>query len=204
MARSGVKDPLEKFRWTVSVPGFSRLGFTSCGVPKYNITTREYQEGGAHLTPKLIIDKMSTVPVTFSRGVTNDTSFNKWATACVDLVQNNAATTSSESVSPLSFVGAVQAFQDNGANSVPSNTSYPFTYRKDIKLEHVNRAGQVEVIYMLYNCIITSYQPASDFDSSADDTVSIESITISYEGFDVKYTGIAGALGNIITGSGIF
>ncbi len=202
MARSGVRDPLDKFRWTVSIPGFSKLGFLQCGTPKYNITPREYAEGGAHLNPKIIVDRMSTIPVTFTRGVTNDTSFNKWATSCVDLVQNNAATKASESIFGSNPIGAITtSLENNGAESVPSNGAYPFNYRKDIKLSHVNRAGIVDVIYVLYNAVVISYQPASDFDATADDTVSIESITIAYEGFDTKYTGIGGFVGNIIAGN---
>jgi len=202
MARSGVADVFDRFRWTVDIPGFSRLGFTQCGVPRSVITPREYAEGGAHLNPKLIVDRISYAPVTFTRGVTNDTSFSKWATSCIDLVQNNAALKSSDSVYGSSFVGQqLESFQNNGAASVPSSASYPFNYRKQVKIEHTNRAGQVEVIYVLYNCIVLGYQPASDFDAKADDEVSIETLVLGYEGFDVKYTGAAGLAGNLIAGN---
>lgn len=204
MARSGVKDPLDKFRWTVDIPGFSKLGFMQCAVPRANITPKEYAEGGSHLNPKLIVDRMAYVPVTFTRGVTNDTSFNKWATSCMDLVQNNAAMKSSDSFFASPSVGsALSTFQDNGAESVPSNETYPFNYRKQVKMEHVNRAGQVEVIYVLSNVIVLAYQPASDFDAMSDEGMSIETLVLGYEGFDVKYTGLAGFAGNLLASSGI-
>ncbi len=204
MARSGVRDPLDKYRWVVDVPGFTKLGFSQCGVPKYSITPREYAEGGAHLNPKLIIDKVSYVPITLARGVTNDTSFAKWASSAWDLVQNNSAQKSSDSdfgSTPFGLVqSSISTFGDNGAEVIPSESAYPFNYRRKVKIEHVNRAGQTEVIYVLYNAFPIAYQPASDFDALADDGLSIETLTLGYEGFEVKYTGIAGAVGNIIAG----
>lgn len=203
MARSGVRDPLDKYRWTVDIPGFSKLGFLQCGVPKYTITAREYAEGGAHLNPKNIIDKVSYAPVTLTRGVTNDTSFAKWASSAWDLVQNNTAFQAADFTTPTTFVGSIVSAADNGADVVPSETSYPFNYRRKVKIEHVNRAGQVEVIYVLYNAYPISYQPASDFDAMADDALSIETLVLGYEGFEVKYTGIAGTIGNLVAGVGL-
>jgi len=199
MARSGVVDPLDKFRWLVDVPGFSKVGFMQCGVPRYTIATREYAEGGAHLNPKLITDKVSYVPITLTRGVTNDTSFAKWASAGWDLVQNNSALKSSDTTFSL-LQGAIATFKDNGAKLIPSESAYPFNYRKKVKLEHVNRAGQTEVIYILHNAYPISYQPASDFDALSDDGLSVETLVLGYEGFEVKYTGVAGTLANIVVG----
>lgn len=204
MARSGVRDPLDKYRWVISIPGFTKLGFTQCGVPRYTVTPREYAEGGAHLNPKLITDKVSYTPIVLSRGVTNDTSFAKWASSQWDLIQNNAASKASNSDFGSGPAGLLQSgistFQDNGAEVVPSESAYPFNYRRKVKIEHVNRSGQTEVIYVLYNAYPISYQPASDFDSLSDDAISIESLTLGYEGFEVKYTGIAGAASNFIAG----
>lgn len=200
MARSGIQAPLDKFRWTVEIAGFSKLGFTQCGVPKYSITEKSYAEGGAHLNPKSIIDKVAFTPVTLSVGVTNDTSFVKWATSPWDLINNNAATQSSSTDFGSGFVGAVGAISDNGAKVVPSEDSYPFSYRRKVKIEHVNRSGQVEVMYVLYNAYVTAFEPASDFDAMADDGLSIAKITLMYDGWDVKYAGIAGTLGNLTSG----
>ena len=59
MARSALSDPLEKFRWSVCISEnslsnntagiFTKAGFSETTVPGYNITTRSYSEGGAHL-----------------------------------------------------------------------------------------------------------------------------------------------------------
>ena len=192
MARSALQDPLDKFRWKVSIDGFTRLGFTSSSTPSTTIQDRKYSEGGAHLNPKSIVDSVSYNPVTLSRGVTNDTSFNKWANGLFDLVQNNAATSSSNPIGNL---------VTPGADPVASNDSYPFQYRRNVRLEHVNRVGQTEVVYTLYNAYPIEYKPASDFNSEDDDSLSIETIVLAYEGFDVNYVGLTGTAVNLITGA---
>ena len=219
MARSALRDPLDKYRWTVSIEGFSKLGFHETSVPGYTITTKKYKEGGAHLTPRQIIDSVDFKPVTLSRGVTNDTSFNKWATGFIDLVTNNGAFNGSTSEATSFGGGAVGAAAAKAIEGALNNGAVPvkgFTrsqssgalvtggdsnlrYRKNVKIEHVNRTGQVEVVYMLYGAFPIEYNPASDFGAMSDDAVSIESITLGYETFEVLYSGLAGAAANLAT-----
>ena len=201
MARSSNRDPLSKFSWIVTIDGFSRMGFTQSGTPKYNISTKEYKEGGSHLNPKVIIDGVSYSPITLARGVTNDSSFSKWASGAWDLLQNNAATNNNKVFEiPSTPTGFIEAAQNNGVNTIPSSSKYPFSYRRTVKLEHLNRSGVVEVAYTLYNCFPISYTPASDFNSTGDDELSIETLVLGYEGFTVSYSGISAVVGNIATG----
>lgn len=214
MARSALRDPLDKYRWTVTIEGFSKVGFHETSSPGYNITNKKYKEGGAHLTPRQIIDTVDYKPVTLTRGVTNDTSFNKWATAFNDLVTNNSAFNDSTQ-EPTSFGGlpvpggilggVVNGALNGGASPVQSFVRAnslvgepSLNYRKKVKIEHTNRAGQVEVTYILYGAFPIEYTPASDFNAMSDDTVSIESITLGYESFEVLYAGLAGAAANLI------
>jgi len=175
------------------------MGFQETSVPGYNITTKKYTEGGAHLTPRKIINSVETKTVKLSRGVTNDTSFNRWANGFIDKVTNSAAffgTSDVDTSHPL-----LTAAANNFAKPIKSTvtTGESTRYRRDVKIEHVNRVGQVEVVYMLYNAFPIEYSPASDFDSTADDGVSIESITLEYESFEVLYSGAAGAAVNLFT-----
>ncbi len=192
MARSALQDPLDKFRWIVSIDDFTRSGFTSCGVPSYKITTHDYPEGGAHLNPRNIPNSVSYTPVTLTRGVTNDTSFNKWANGAFDLVQNMAATQES---------GLLDRTGILGPSAVRSSDEYPFQYRRTVKIKHVNRVGQTVVQYTLYNAFPIEYKPASDFDANADDGLSIETLVLGYEGFDVTYPGLTGTAASLIAGN---
>ena len=212
MARSALRDPLDKYRWTVTVEGFTKLGFHETSAPGYNITTKKYPEGGAHLTPRQIINTIDYKPVTLTRGVTNDTSFNRWATSFIDLVTNNSAfndsTKEPTSIGGLAVPGGIlggilggviDGALNGGASPVQSFVnSDSLSYRKKVKIEHTNRAGQVEVTYILYGAFPIEYTPASDFNAMADDAVSIESITLGYESFEVLYAGLAGAAANLI------
>jgi hypothetical protein len=59
-------------------------------------------------------------------------------------------------------------------------------------------------MYILYNVIVIGYQPASDFDSVDDSAVSIETLVLGYESFDVKYSGVAGFASNLLSNTGLF
>jgi phage tail-like protein len=198
MARSSILDPLDKFRWTVQVDGFAKLGFSFCSSPEEKKTTTKYPEGGAHLTPRIIVDGVEYTPVTLKRGVTTDASFDKWASGHEDLVTNNWALNESSSAFGIPVPAAVAALGLGGPTLIKSANSYPFNYRRTLKIEHTNRIGVVEKTYTLYNAFPIEYKPASDFDAMADDEISIETLVIAYEGFDVRYASLAAVALNIL------
>jgi len=79
-------------------------------------------------------------------------------------------------------------------------------YRATIVIDHHDRRGNVVKKYVLQNARPTGYIPASNFDSSDDSEVSIETLTVNYEGFQEqsldqsRLAGILGAgVGNLIT-----
>jgi phage tail-like protein len=206
MARTSSNDPLDKFRFLVTIEPpsnsnndpnqlWTRAGFVSCSTPAYNISTKKYAEGGNHLNPLKIIDSIEYKPVTLVRGVTNDTSFTKWATGFIDLVQQNAAMAAADSAETL--LKLTQAALDKGASLVPSNSQdlNTYSYRRTVKIYHLDRQGQTQVMYVLYNAFPIEYKPASDFDATTDDGMSMETLVLDYEGFEVKYTGPFGILG---------
>lgn len=211
MARPSSNDPLDKFRFLVTVEPpsssdndpnqlWTRAGFVSCSTPEYSITSKKYYEGGNHLNPLKIIDTIEYKPVTLVRGVTNDTSFTKWATGFIDLVQQNAAMNSSDITDTLTKV--VAGALDKGASLVPSSSQdlNKYSYRRTVKIYHLDRQGQTQVMYVLYNAFPIEYKPASDFDATSDDGMSMETLVLDYEGFEIKYTGPFGVLGGLAAG----
>jgi phage tail-like protein len=202
MARSGTADIYDRYRWTVSIEGFTRAGFSSCSTPEYSVTTRKYAEGGSHLTPRQIVESIEYKPIILARGLTNDTSFNKWATGMFDLVTNEEAFKT-----PPSAIFTLESVQNNFASAVPTYKKTPtdisqgkYSYRRDVKIEQVDRVGVVQMIYFIYGAFPIGYKPGSDFDASADGEVSIETLTLTYESFEVKYPGITGALASALIG----
>ena len=204
IARSSNQDPLDRFRFVVQIDDFTRSGFTTCSAPAYSIEKKEYKEGGRHLNPLVIVDGVSYKPVTLTRGVNTDTSFNKWATGFIDVVQNNTSIQKTGGFSDFlnnpakAFDNALGGALDGGVKSVPSNTGNytEYSYRRLVKIFQVDRAGQYVVAYFLYNAFPIEYVAASEFDASSSE-VSIETLVLGYEGFEVKYAGIAGTLGSL-------
>ena len=209
MARSSIKDPFDKYRWKVNIQGFTKLGFHQTQTPEMKIVTRSYKEGGAHLNPRQIVDQIEYTPITLTRGTTIDTSFAIWAAGAQDVASNNGFLDADSQI-PISLNGgdvctgfaanlASTTLLNSGASVVPSNNGNlkDFRYRREVRIEHIGRDGRVDVVYVLYNAFPIGYKPASDFDALGDDAVSIESITLGYEGFEVLYSGVVGALLNI-------
>jgi phage tail-like protein len=57
------------------------------------------------------------------------------------------------------------------------------SFRKDIRIELLNEAGQVARAWLLYRCWVSQYQALPDLDANAG-AVAIESITIETEGWE--------------------
>jgi phage tail-like protein len=182
MARPSSKDPLDRFRWRISIEGFTRMGFSTCDVPSYAITTKKYTEGGAHLYPKQIVDSIEYKPVTLTRGVTADRSFQDWATQALEFARGESKHPSAE------FVNLIVSFplEPGRPDEVDkSNTNVPLEYRRTVTIDHLNRTGQIVKTYILYNAFPIEFAPASNFASDGDDVLSMEKITLAYESFEV-------------------
>lgn len=188
MARPSEKDPLDRFRWTIKIEGFTRVGFTACEVPSISYNTKSYAEGGAHLFPKKIIDSVEYKPVTFTRGVTTDQSFVNWARQAMEMVRGSTENYTAKQVVDQSYTAAY--FNGFPAVSVKASTEQqikiPLEYRRDIVIEHRNRAGDITKKYILYNAVPIEFKPASDFQSDGDDVLSMETLVLAYEGFEVR------------------
>jgi phage tail-like protein len=157
MARPSTKDPLDKFRWSVEIEGFTRSGFASCETPSVSINTQNYAEGGSHLFPKKIVDSIEYRPVTLQRGVTSDLNFHNWA---------------------KSYFEFIQGFQNVNMASAQE-------YRRTVIIKHLDRAGRTVKTYTLFNAFPIEYKPASDFSADSDDTLSMEKLVLTYESFTV-------------------
>lgn len=168
MARPSTKDPLDKFRWSVEIEGFNRLGFSSCETPSLSINTQSYPEGGNHLFPKKIVDSFEYRPVTLQRGVTSDLNFHIWIKSYFEFIRGFK-------VPRTTSTNAVDFFNDQN----------PSEYRRTIIIKHLDRAGRVVKTYTLYNAFPIEYKPASDFSADSDDTLSMEKLVLAYESFDV-------------------
>lgn len=73
-ARTASLDPLQKFRFRVTIPGLpSEIGFQTVSGLSYEVNSTEYSEGGYEYTHKLP-GKPSVGEITCERGAYQDTS----------------------------------------------------------------------------------------------------------------------------------
>lgn len=158
MARNSSKDPLDKFRFAVTIDGFTRMGFSSCETPAMTVNTQKYAEGGSHLWPKQIVDSVEFKPIALQRGVSSDFNFHNWA---------------------IQFMELYQGKRDNGLSTRPGE------YRRDVTIEHMDRAGRIVKRYRLHKAYPIEYKPASDFSADGDDLLSMERLVLVYESFEV-------------------
>jgi phage tail-like protein len=177
MARPSSKDPLDKFRWSVEIDGFDRLGFASCETPSVALNTNKYAEGGNHLFPKNIVDSVEYRPVTLQRGVTSDLNFDKWITSYFDFIRGKVEQVKQNLVAPSIY--------NPDPLYLPERFPTP-EYRKTVIIKHLDRAGRAVKIYTLYQAFPIEYKPASDFSSDTDDTLSMEKLVLCYESFSVE------------------
>lgn len=169
MARSSAKDPLDKFRWAVTIDGFTRMGFSSCETPSISVNTQSYAEGGSHLWPRKIIDSVEYKPVAFQRGVTSDFNFHEWAIQFMEL-----------------YKGQRDRSYKNGGQPTEGTQYPPGDYRKTVRIDHLDRAGRIVKTYILYGAFPIEYKPASDFSADGDDLLSMERLVLTYESFEVQ------------------
>lgn len=96
------------------------------------------------------------------------------------------------------WIGLVYKAFYGDANGNTSN------YRGTIVIDHHDRTGRVVKKYLLVNARPQSYIPASNFDAKDDSEISIETLTVTYEGyaeFSLNYNVLSGLLGE--TGTAI-
>ena len=164
MARPSNKGPLDRYRWSVEIDGFGKLGFSSCETPSVALKITKYAEGANHLYPKNIVDSVEYRPVTLQRGVTSDLDFDKWVKSYFDFLRGFR-------------------MMEKGENWP---TQQPTEYRKTVIIKHLDRAGRAVKVYTLYNAFPIEYKPASDFSADTDDTLSMEKLVLTYESFSVE------------------
>ena len=92
-------------------------------------------------------------PITLERGVTHDVAFEAWANKLWALGRTP---------------GAEVSLRD---------------FRKNVRIELRNEAGQVVIAYLLYRCWPAVYIPLAGLDS-LNGAVAIESLTLEHEGWE--------------------
>ncbi len=191
MARSSVDDPVEKFRFRVTVISldlsvtaaietiaglsgggtafkdklaiFSRAGFSSVQMPKANVGEMTYRENIDNLRSIKVAGLVKFDPITLTRGVTKNRDMYEW----YRLVN--------EEIALLSVAGEL-------ARDTQFTPAQSDNYRKDVIIEVLDREGQPTKAWYLFNAWPSVYNPGNDLNAASEEKL-IESLTLTYEYF---------------------
>lgn len=148
-------DPYKNFKFKVY---FGEETEPIGGVSKVSMLKRtteviEHRDGGDASTVVKAPGQTKYEPITLERGVFNNQTFENWAMKIHSLTTGAAA-----DVSIADF-------------------------RKDIRIEMLDEAGNKAMEYTVWNCWISEYQALPELDASGN-AVAIESITIQHQGWE--------------------
>lgn len=209
MARPSTSDPLEKFRFRVTVVSIdasvsggietvaglsgqgtffknnfavvARAGFSQVTMPKASIGEITYRENIDNLRSSKVPGLVKFDPITLSRGVTASRDLYDW----YRLVNDELALLSvANELSRDSVKGPVQS--DN--------------FRKDVVIEVLNRKGDPIKAWYLFNAWPTVYAPGNDLDASSEEKL-VESLTLTYEHFLELEGGLEGLAKELAKGA---
>ena len=146
-------DPYKDFKFRVIWDGRPVAGVSKVSALKRTTEVIEHREGGDPSTARKSPGVTRFEPITLERGVTHDPAFEDWANKVWQLGAG---------------AGRESSLKD---------------FRKDIRIELFNEAGQLVIAYQVFRCWVSEFQALPDLDANAN-AVAIESITIQNEGWE--------------------
>jgi phage tail-like protein len=147
------QDPYKAFKFRVMWDGRWVAGISRVSGLTRTTEVVQHREGGDPSASRKSPGLSSFAPITLERGITHDTDFEAWA-------------------------NQVWSFR-NGVGAEVSLANF----RKDIRIELLNEAGQLVIAYNVYRCWVSEYRALPELDA-AGGAVAIESITLQNEGWE--------------------
>jgi phage tail-like protein len=145
-------DPYKDFKFRVKWDGRYVAGISRISSLRRTTEVVTHRDGGDPSTSHKSPGRTEYEPVTLERGVTQDLEFEQWANKVWQLGAS---------------LGAEVSLAD---------------FRKDIRLELMNEAGQVVLAYDLFRCWVSAYEALPDIDANGA-KVAIQSIRLENEGW---------------------
>ncbi|HKY01863.1 MAG TPA: phage tail protein [Burkholderiales bacterium] len=154
--RTSAFDPFRKFKFRIKVNNVPVAGLTKCSALTISVESKEFRSGDMDSFKHKLPGMVSFEPITLEQGVTNDKTFEAWATAMSNYVGNKGA----------------------DSQKTPNN------FRKDIDIEIFNLNNEKVKAYRVYNCWVSKYTAVPDLDANSAD-VMIHTIVLENEGIQV-------------------
>ena len=147
------RDPYKNFKFRLVWDGRVVAGVSKVSALKRTTEVIEHREGAEPSITRKSPGQTKFEAITLERGLTHDAEFEKWA----DKVWKLGA-----------GLGHEVALRD---------------FRKDIRIEILNEAGQLVLAYNVFRCWVSEYQALPDLDANAS-AVAIMHIKLENEGWE--------------------
>jgi phage tail-like protein len=151
-------DPYKNFKFRVKFGTSPAFvaGVSKIGALKRTTEVVKHREGGDPSSTRKSPGRTEYEAISLERGVTHDKDFEQWA----NKVWNFG-----------SGLGSEVSLKD---------------FRKDIRIEVYNEAGQLVKAYNVFRCWVSEFQAQADLDANAN-AVLIQSIKLENEGWERDY-----------------
>lgn len=149
-------DPYKNFKFRVKWDGKYVAGVSKISQLTRRAEVIRHREGGDPSSSRKSPGRTEYDPITLERGVTHDKEFEQWA----NKVWNFG-----------SGLGAEMSLKD---------------FRKDIRIELYNEAGQLAIAYNVFRCWVSEYEALPTLDANTP-AVAIQKITLVNEGWERDY-----------------
>lgn len=154
--RTSQFDPFRKFKFRIKIANQVVAALTKCSALTVSVESKEFRAGDMDSFKQKLPGLVSFEPITLEQGVTNDKTFEAWATAMANYLGNKGA----------------------DSQKTPDN------FRKEIDIEIYNLNNQKVKAYRVYQCWVSKYTAVPDLDASSGD-VMIQTLVLENEGIQV-------------------
>ena len=156
VARTSQFDPFRKFKFRIKINNKVVAALTKCSALTVSVESKEFRSGDMDSFKHKLPGMVSFEPITLEQGVTNDKTFETWATAMAN------------------YLGK------KGSDSEKT----PDDFRKELDIEIYNLNNEKVKAYRIYQCWVSKYTAVPDLDANSGD-VMIQTLVLENEGIQV-------------------
>ena len=153
--RTSQFDPFRKFKFRIKINNAVVAGLTKCSALTISVESKDFRSGDMDSYKHKLPGMVTFEPITLEQGVTNDKTFEAWATAMSNYVGNKGS----------------------DSQKTPNN------FRKDIDIDIFNLSNERVKAYRVHNCWVSKYT-AADLDANSGDAM-IQTLVLENEGIQV-------------------
>lgn len=153
--RASKFDPFRKFKFRIVIDNKVVAGLTKCSALTVSVQSQEFRAGDHDSFKQKLPGQVTFEPITLEQGMTNDKTFEAWATAMSNYVGNKGA----------------------------DSQKKPDEFRKDIDIVIYSLDNKPVKSYRVYNCWVSKYT-VPDLDAGSSDAM-IQTLELQNEGIQV-------------------